>query len=206
MESFSALIDAKINGLRDWRGDTLAYLRQLIHEADPGIEEDCKWIKPSNPSGVPIWSHDGIVCTGESYKGVVKLTFAHGASIPDPKKLFNSSLEGNARRAIDIREGEQIDEAAFKKLVRAAVAANSAAGAQRAEKKVRRNGRVRLAISHIDETLQDADPCAAIDSCERNVLHRPNGTREFPCGIRFPHVERGAKEGCAYDAAARASL
>ena len=115
--------------LGDWRGETLAHVRQLIHDADLDIREEWKW------RGTPIWSHDGIVCTGESYKEVVKLTFARGASIKDPKKLFNSSLEGNTRRAIDLREGEKINEAAFEQLIRAAVAANSAARAQRAAKK-----------------------------------------------------------------------
>ncbi|MGH9743067.1 MAG: DUF1801 domain-containing protein [Candidatus Acidiferrum sp.] len=133
MESASAFIDEKIKELGDWRGKTLAHVRQLIREADPEIEEECKWAKPSSP-GTPIWSHDGIVCTGESYKQVVKLTFARGASIKDPKKLFNSSLEGNVRRAIDLREGEKINEAAFKQLIHAAVAANSAARAQRTAK------------------------------------------------------------------------
>jgi len=131
----SAKIIRRIEDLGDWRSETLAHIRQLIHEADPGIEEECKWVKPSNPSGVPIWSHDGIVCTGESYKQAVKLTFARGASIPDPKKLFNSSLEGNMRRAIDLREGDGIDEAAFMQLIRAAVAVNQAAHAQRAGRK-----------------------------------------------------------------------
>ncbi len=131
----SAKIIRRIEDLGDWRSETLAHIRQLIHEADPGIVEECKWVKPSNPSGVPIWSHDGIVCTGESYKQVVKLTFARGASIEDPKKLFNSSLEGNMRRAIDLREGDRIDEAAFKQLIRVAVAANQAARAQRAGRK-----------------------------------------------------------------------
>ena len=131
----SAKITRRIEDLGDWRSETLAHIRQLIHEADPGIVEECKWVKPSNPSGVPVWSHDGIVCTGESYKQVVKLTFARGASIEDPKKLFNSSLEGNMRRAIDLREGDGIDEAAFKQLIRAAVAANQAARAQRAGRK-----------------------------------------------------------------------
>lgn len=134
VESASASIDAKINSLGDWRGKTLAHLRRLIHDADPGIQEEWKWVKPSNP-GTPIWSHDGIVCTGETYKQVVKLTFARGASLDDPKKLFNSSLEGNVRRAIDFREGEKINEAAFRQLIRAAVAANAAARAQRAVKK-----------------------------------------------------------------------
>ena len=120
--------------LGDWRGETLAHVRRLIHDADPDIQEEWKWEKPKSP-GTPVWSHDGIVCTGESYKQVVKLTFARGASIEDPKKLFNSSLEGNARRAIDLREGEKIDEAAFQQLIRAAMAANSAARAGRAAKK-----------------------------------------------------------------------
>ena len=128
-EAASAKITERIEELGDWRGETLAHVRQLIHEADPDIQEEWKWI------GTPVWSHDGDICTGESYKQVVKLTFAHGASLEDPKKLFNSSLEGNTRRAIDLREGEKINEAAFKQLVRAAVAANSAARAERAAKK-----------------------------------------------------------------------
>jgi len=135
VESASAILDEKISSLNDWRGKTLAHLRQLIHEADPTIQEECKWVKPSNPGGVPIWSHDGIVCTGETYKQAVKLTFARGASLDDPKQLFNSSLEGNTRRAIDFHEGGKINETAFKQLIRAAVAANSAAIAQRATKK-----------------------------------------------------------------------
>ena len=134
VESASALIDERIKQLGDWRGKTLAHLRQLIHDADPDIDEEWKWVKPTNP-GTPVWSHDGGICTGESYKQVVKLTFFRGASIKDPQKLFNSSLEGNTRRAIDFREGEKINEAAFKQLIRAAVAANSAARAQRAAKK-----------------------------------------------------------------------
>src|SRR6202790_5320636 len=128
-EAASANITKRIHELGDWRGETLAHVRQLIHDADPDIEEEWKWM------GTPVWSHDGIVCTGESYKQVMKLTFARGASIKDPKKIFNSSLEGNTRRAIDLREGEKINEAAFKQLIRAAVAANSAARAQRAAKK-----------------------------------------------------------------------
>jgi hypothetical protein len=128
-EDASANITKRIEELGDWRGETLAHVRQLIHDADPDIEEEWKW------RGVPVWSHDGIVCTGESYKEIVKLTFARGASIEDPKKLFNSSLEGNTRRAIDLREGERIDEAAFKQLIGAAVTANSAVRAQRAAKK-----------------------------------------------------------------------
>jgi len=129
VESASALIDERIKDLGDWRGKTLARLRGLIHDADPAVVEEVKW------GGTPVFSHDGIVCTGESYKQVVKLTFARGASLPDPKKLFNSSLEGNVRRAIDFREGEKIDEASFKQLMRAAVAANSAALTQRAARK-----------------------------------------------------------------------
>jgi hypothetical protein len=128
-EAASANITKRIAELGDWRGETLARVRQLIRDVDPEIQEEWKW------RGVPVWSHDGIVCTGESYKQVVKLTFARGASIKDPKKLFNSSLEGNMRRAIDFREGEKINEAAFKQLIRAAVGANSAARAQRAAKK-----------------------------------------------------------------------
>jgi hypothetical protein len=128
-EAATANITKRIEELADWRGETLAHLRQLIHDADPDIEEEWKWM------GTPVWSHDGGVCTGESYKQVVKLTFFRGASLNDPKKLFNSSLEGNTRRAIDLREGEKINEAAFKQLIRAAVAANSAALAQRAAKK-----------------------------------------------------------------------
>jgi hypothetical protein len=127
-ETASTNITKRIEELGDWRGETLAYLRRLIHEADPEIQEEWKW-------GIPVFSHDGIVCTGESYKQVVKLTFARGASIEDPKKLFNSSLEGNVRRAIDFREGEKINEAAFKKLIRAAVATNSVALSQRGTKK-----------------------------------------------------------------------
>ena len=134
VESLSALVDERIKQLGDWRGKTLAHLRHLIHDADPDIEEEWKWVKPTNP-GVPVWSHEGGVCTGEAYKQVVKLTFFRGASIKDPHKLFNSSLEGNTRRAIDFREGEKINEAAFRQLIRAAVAANPAARAQRASKK-----------------------------------------------------------------------
>jgi hypothetical protein len=119
----SANITQRIKELGDWRGETLAHLRKLIHDADPDILEEWKW------RGVPVWSHDGIICTGESYKQVIKLTFARGAALKDPSRLFNSSLEGNVRRAIDIREGEKINETAFKQLIRAAMAANSAARA-----------------------------------------------------------------------------
>lgn len=123
VESASALIDKKINELGDWRGKTLAKVRELIHEADPEILEEWKWVKPTSP-GTPVFSHGGIVCTGETYKSVVKMTFAKGAWLPDPSGFFNSSLEGNVRRALDIHEGEQINEAALKELIRAAVALN----------------------------------------------------------------------------------
>ena len=128
-EAAAANITQRIRDLRDWRGETLARVRQLIHDADPDIREEWKWM------GTPVWSHDGIVCTGESYKQVVKLTFARGASVEDPKKLFNASLDGKARRAIDLRVGDEIDDAAFRQLIRATVAANSAALAARAAKK-----------------------------------------------------------------------
>jgi hypothetical protein len=128
-DAASLNITRRIQELGDWRGETLARVRQLIHDADPDIQEEWKW------RGVPVWSHDGGVCTGESYKQIVKLTFYRGAYLKDPKKLFNSSLEGNTRRAIDIREGERINESAFKQLIRAAVEANSAAHAQRANRK-----------------------------------------------------------------------
>ena len=130
----SRAITKRIEELGDWRGETLAWVRQLIHDADPEIHEEWKWAKPSS-AGTPVWSHDGGVCTGESYKEVVKLTFFRGASLPDPKELFNSSLKGNTRRAIDIREGEKLNEAAFKDLIRSAVAANHAARAGRGSPK-----------------------------------------------------------------------
>jgi hypothetical protein len=130
----SSNITARINEVGGWRGETLARLRQLIHDADPQVQEEWKWVKPTNP-GVPVWSHDGGICTGEVYKEVVKLTFFRGASVKDPKKIFNSSLEGNVRRAIDFREGEKINEAAFKQLIRDAVKANAEVLAERAAKK-----------------------------------------------------------------------
>ena len=123
-DSPSQLIDAKIAGLGDWRGEALTRIRSLIKQADPDVIEEVKWRKPSNPSGVPVWSNGGIICTGETYKDKVKLTFARGASVDDPSGLFNSSLDGNTRRAIDIREGDEIDQPAFKALVRDAVAVN----------------------------------------------------------------------------------
>src|SRR5207302_466462 len=126
-QSASELIDQRIAEREDWRGETLSRMRKLIQEADPDVVEELKWIKPTNP-GTPTWSHDGLICTGESYKSVVKLTFAKGASLEDPAKLFNSSLDGNTRRAIDIHEGEEVEADAFKALVRAAVALNTSGG------------------------------------------------------------------------------
>ncbi len=123
LESASALIDRKIKQLGDWRGNMLAKVRAMVREADPEIVEEWKWVKPTNP-GTPVWSHGGIVCTGETYKNVVKMTFAKGAALKDPSGLFNSSLGGNVRRAIDIHEGDTVDEPALKDLIRAAVALN----------------------------------------------------------------------------------
>jgi len=120
----SGLISKRIAELGDWRRETLSRMRQLIKEADPDVVEEWKWVKPTKP-GTPVWSHDGIICTGESYKNAVKLTFAKGAFLKDPARLFNSSLDGNLRRAIDIHEGEEVDASAFKALVRQAVALNS---------------------------------------------------------------------------------
>ena len=127
-ESASELIDRRVAELRDWRGATLSRMRKLIKEADPDVVEEWKWM------GTPVWSHDGIVCTGESYKSVVKLTFAKGASLQDPTKLFNSSLDGNVRRAIDIHEGEEIDAQAFKTLIRAAVDLNASGAKAKAKR------------------------------------------------------------------------
>ena len=131
MESASELISRRIAELGDWRGETLARMRKLIHEADPDVVEEWKWM------GTPIWSHDGILCTGESYKSVVKLTFAKGAALDDPKRLFNSSLEGNVRRAIDIREGETVDARAVKALIRRAVALNQQKPARKRKRAAR---------------------------------------------------------------------
>jgi hypothetical protein len=122
-ESAATLIDEKIKELGDWRGKTLAKVREIVHQADPEIVEEWKWRKESSP-GTPVWSHSGLVCTGETYKNVVKMTFANGAALQDPARLFNSSLDGNTRRAIDIHEGDKLDEAALKDLIRAAVAFN----------------------------------------------------------------------------------
>ena len=139
VKSASVSIDQRIKELGDWRGKMLAKVRTIVHEADPEIIEECKWIKPTNPLGVPTWSHGGIVCTGETYKNVVKVTFAQGAALKDPSGPFNSSLDGNLRRAIDIREGDKVDEAALKELIRAAVALNlkgkSESKARRASKR-----------------------------------------------------------------------
>lgn len=125
-DSPAARIDAKIAGLKDWRGAVLARVRALIHEADPQVTEAVKWVKPTNPSGVPTWEHAGILCTGEVYKTYVKLTFAHGAALDDPIGLFNAGLGGGTRRAIDIHEGEDVEAGAFKALIQAAVALNIA--------------------------------------------------------------------------------
>ncbi len=129
-QSVSEVISKRIAALADWRGETLGRMRALIKAADPDVVEELKWVKATNP-GVPTWSHDGIICTGETYKSVVKLTFAKGASLKDPARLFNSSLEGNVRRAIDIHEGEKVDESAFKALIREAVALNKAGKSNR---------------------------------------------------------------------------
>ena len=131
----SQLLDARIKELSDWRGETLARVRALIKQADPDVVEEVKWKKPSNAMrGVPVWEHAGIICTGETYKNVVKLTFAKGASLEDPSGLFNASLEGNTRRAIDIHEGDKIDEKALQALVRAAVARNTSSAARQKRK------------------------------------------------------------------------
>ena len=132
-QSASELISKRIAELGDWRGKTLSRMRTIIKDADPDVVEEWKWVKPTNP-GTPVWSHDGIICTGESYKKVVKLTFAKGASLKDPAHLFNASLDGNVRRAIDIHEGEHVDESAFKALIRQAVALNTAGTSKRAKK------------------------------------------------------------------------
>jgi hypothetical protein len=129
-ETPSEAIDSKIAALGDWRGEVLARIRTLIREADPDVVEAVKWRKPTNPAGVPVWEHDGLICTGETYRDKVKLTFAKGAALEDPAGLFNSSLDGNTRRAIDIKEGEEVDEQALKALVREAVTLNATGGAR----------------------------------------------------------------------------
>jgi hypothetical protein len=150
----SRLIDERIRSLDGWRAETLAEVRRLIREADPDIVEECKWIKPTNPLGVPVWSHAGIVCTGETYKQVVKLTFARGASLEDPRGLFNSSLEGNTRRAIDIREGEVLDAEAFKALVKAAVAQNGPPAKKAKPVKLLSGGNPQIAKADGDAPVQ----------------------------------------------------
>jgi hypothetical protein len=132
-ESSAKPIDEGIEDPGDWRGELLSRLRALIREADPEMTEERKWRKPSNPAGVPTWSHNGLVCTGETYKSVVKLTFANGASLADPSGLFNSSLEGNTRRAIDFREGDKLDEEALRALIRAAVVLNTSSARGKSE-------------------------------------------------------------------------
>ena len=139
VESASALIDARIKELADWRGETLAKVRAIVREADPEIVEEWRWVKPTHP-GTPVWSHGGIVCTGETYKKAVKMTFAKGAALEDPAGLFNSSLEGSVRRAIDIHDGDTVDEAALRDLIRAAVALNLEG---KSKPKPRRAGRTR---------------------------------------------------------------
>jgi hypothetical protein len=133
-QSASELISKRIAELGDWRGETLSRMRTRIKQADPDVVEEWKWVKPTTP-GTPVWSHDGIICTGESYKNAVKLTFAKGASLKDPARLFNSSLDGNVRRAIDVHEGEEVDESAFKALIRAAVALNTSGGKKATKRK-----------------------------------------------------------------------
>lgn len=129
MNEASKLIDERVRELGDWRGETLARVRGLIKDADPEVVEEMKWAKPSSPGGVPVWSHAGIICTGETYKDKVKFTFAKGASVPDPSGIFNASLDGGTRRAIDFRDGDKVDDEALKALIRAAVALNTAAKA-----------------------------------------------------------------------------
>src|SRR4029453_12196637 len=135
-QSAAELISKRIAELGDWRGESLSRMRQLIKKADPDVVEEWKWVKPTKP-GTPVWSHGGIICTGESYKNVVKLTFAEGASLKDPAKLLNSSLDGNVRRAIDIHEGEEVDASAFKALVCAAIALNESGGKAKAKAKAK---------------------------------------------------------------------
>ena len=135
MTNASQRIDEKLRSLGGWRGEALAEVRRLIADADPDVVEEVKWVKPSNPQGVPVWSHAGILCTGEAYEAAGKLTFARGASLDDPHGLFNASLAGNVRRAIDLREGDALDAAAFKALVRAAVEANLRSAASKSPRR-----------------------------------------------------------------------
>jgi hypothetical protein len=131
IQPVSNLVDARIQALDDWRGEMLSRIRAVIKQADPEVLEECKWVKPSNPWGVPVWSHDGMICTGETHKSVVKMTFAKGAFLDDPAGLFNSSLEGRLRRAIDFHEGDKVNEKALKALIRAAVALNKSKASKR---------------------------------------------------------------------------
>ncbi len=135
MTDATQAIDEKLRSLGGWRAEALTEVRRLIHEADPDVVEEVKWVKPSNPLGVPVWSHDGILCTGEVYKAAVKLTFARGAALADPNGLFNAGLTGNVRRAIDLREGDVLDAEAFKDLLRAAVEANLHSAAAKAQRR-----------------------------------------------------------------------
>ena len=200
----SANITKRIQALGDWRGDILAHVRQLIHEADPEIQEEWKWAKPASP-GTPVWSHDGIVCTGESYKQVVKLTFARGASIKDPKKLFNASLEGNVRRAIDIREGEALNEAAFRQLVRSAVAANSEVrqltGGQEEEQEevaaVAACETLTKTSEPLDIPYSELSPRALLGVVEAFVLREGTdyGAREYSLEEKVQHVMGQLRSG-----------
>lgn len=162
-QAASRLIDERIESLGGWRAETLAEVRRLIHEADPDIVEECKWVKPSNPSGVPVWSHAGIVCTGEAYKQVVKLTFARGASLEDPRGLFNASLEGNTRRAMDIREGEVPDAEALKALIQAAVAENLRSTAPKSKSPPKAGGKAKPGVREAKPIeVQEGGKAAAV--------------------------------------------
>ena len=153
----SELISKRVAAFDDWRGQTLARMRALIKEADPDVVEEWKWVKPTNP-GVPVWSHDGIICTGETYKSVVKLTFAKGASLNDPKHLFNSSLDGNVRRAIDIREGEEVNAAAFKALIREAIAFNTSEARDKQRRSVKTKSKALLVSKRKPKLLAGGNP------------------------------------------------
>jgi hypothetical protein len=160
----SRLIDKRIRSPKDWRAETLAKVRRLILDVDPDIVEERKWVKPTNPSGVPVWSHAGIVCTGEVYKQVVKLTFARGASLPDPRRLFNSSLEGTTRRAIDIREGEELDSEAFGALIQAAVAENLRTSAPKSKSPQGRAGKSLKLLSGGNPQIAKGDGDAPVQA------------------------------------------
>ena len=155
-------IDKRIRSVGDWRAETLSEIRRLIREADPDVVEERKWVKPTNPMGVPVWSHAGIVCTGETYKQVVKVTFAQGASLKDPRGLFNSSLEGNTRRAIDIREGEALDAEAFKALIKAAVAENLRSSAPRSKSPPKASAKAKTSAAKPVKLLSGGNPQIAM--------------------------------------------